>query len=136
MADVAIVAASVAKGTPSTLVQALAGATITAGQAVYLSAGSVFPCDPTFGGGTKAACVGIALNGGASGQTITYQTAGQITIGGPVVLGVVYQLSHNAAGLIAPTADVNANDYVTIVGIGISTTALLLGITVGAVQHG
>lgn len=125
MSDVVITAGSVVQvsGTTKT---GTAGETITAGQALYLKSSDnrLWKADADDTAAT-AACVGIALNGGAAGQPIVYQATGDITIGGTVVQGTIYLVSDTAGG-IRPVADVDAEDYVSILGIAVSASVLRL----------
>ena len=132
MADLTITAASVARVVAGGLTQTgTAGATITAGQTLYLDAGTntLKLCHASTSAAT-AACVGIALDGAASGQPVTYQTAGNITIGATIVIGATYYTSVNNAGGI--TADVpTTGNYSIVLGIG-QTAAILSIINQGA----
>lgn len=131
-ADLVITATSVAGSITATRP---AGGTTTAGQGLYFDGTNVWPTDPTFAGGSKAICVGVALNGGAASQPISYQGTGQVTIGATVAIGTIYVCSHNAAGKIAPWADLVSTDYVTIVGIAPDTTHINLALNATGIQH-
>lgn len=125
MADVSVTAANVAAGAGSTSVYGVAGATITAGQAVYLdSTTSTYKLSDANAAGT-ATCDGIALNGAASGQPLKVLTEGLITIGGTVVVGTIYVVSETAGG-ICPTTDLASGEYVSV--IGVATTAAILNV--------
>lgn len=129
MADIAITAASVLKSTSSVIEGGTAGATITAGQTVYKDASDsnkVKLADANASDAT-AACVGIALNGAASGQPISFATSGPYTAGGTLTAGAVYVLSATA-GAIAPVADLTTGWRTTILGVATSTTVLDLRI--------
>ena len=79
--DLSITAANVAPSSGAQYADGTAGATITAGQAVYLDTSAntykLADCDAT---AATAVIAGIALNGASSGQPIKIQTAGTITI--------------------------------------------------------
>lgn len=126
MADLTITAASVAK-VVGNVVTANAGATITAGQPVYVSTTDslIYPTDADVV--TSAVVAGIALNGGAIGQPITYQTSGTITIGATVVTGKAYYASATAGG-ICPEADLLTGDFATFIGFATSTTVITISI--------
>lgn len=126
MADISITASQVARGSTYTInTDYLAGATITAGQAVYVDGSNTWQlaqCDGTAveaGSGT----FGIALHGATSGQPLAVQTAGLITIGATVVAGTPYVISTTAGG-IAPFADLASTNRVTYLGFA-STTAII-----------
>lgn len=129
MADLTVTAASVVPGTGAILEKMTAGAAITAGQTVYKDASDsnkakLFDADSA----TAAARVfyGIAVCNAASGQPVVVQTAGNLTIGATVAVGVAYYASDTPGG-ICPFADLEAGDYPTIIGIGISTTQIKVG---------
>ena len=142
MADLSVTAANVAR-VSGNVRHGTAGATITAGQVVYLdtAAGTwkLAVCDGT-GAATAVTSgsggVGIALHGAASGQPLTIQYDGVINPGGTVTVGVIYVASAAAAGGIAPSADLSAvdNDYVTILGVGTTTSRITLGMLASGVQ--
>ncbi len=110
-----------------------AGATITAGDLVYLS-GSSFLLAQADDADTDAV-YGIALNNASTGQPLNVLKKGQITIGGTVVQGVIYCLSDAAAGAIIPWGDLTADstDYLTIIGPGISATVIDVNIKITSV---
>jgi hypothetical protein len=125
MSDLSITAANVLAGSGARTVDGTAGASVTAGQVVYLDSATntykLADCD------SATAAVrspdGIALHAAASGQPLEVLTRGPITIGATMTAGVAYYLSPNAGG-ICPVADVLSGDYPTIVGIATSTTVL------------
>lgn len=127
MADVTITAANVAK-TTGTIQNGTAGATITAGQALYEDTADsnklkLADADNT---STTATIKGVALNGAASGQPVSYLQAGAtMDLGATLTVGTVYVLSGTAGG-IAPYADLASNDYVTIVGYATAADSITL----------
>jgi hypothetical protein len=125
MADLVITAANVVKGTGATTETLIAGATITAGQAVYKDAADSNKAKLYDADGAAALRVfyGVALNGAAANQPVVVQTAGNITIGATTAVGVAYYGSDTPGG-ICPFADLEAGDYPTIIGIGISATQI------------
>jgi hypothetical protein len=125
MADLSITAASVVAGSGARKVNGTAGATITAGQVVYLdSSDSKYKlADNDSATAAVRSPAGIALHGASSNQPLTILTAGPITIGATVAAGDVYCMSSTAGG-ICPVADIAAGDYNTIIGIGTSTTVI------------
>lgn len=129
MADLVITAGSVLKGSGATTVTGTAGAAITAGQLLYMDTAdsNKMKLADANGGGELEVVRGVALHAAAAGQPITYQTAGQITIGATVTVGETY-ISSDTAGGIRPIADLDAADRVAYVGYAISTTVLQLNI--------
>lgn len=109
--------------------QRLAGGTITAGQVVRLSGSSVVAAVNDTANNAKA--YGIALNGGASGQPIILQKTGDVTIGGTVAVGKIYALG--TAGGIIPVDDIAGSEFITVIGVGISATAIRLSVMPGGV---
>lgn len=125
MADLVITAANVVAGTGAKKVSGTAGATITAGQVVYLdSTTSTYKlADTDSGTAAVRSPAGIALHAASASQPLTVLTSGPVTIGATVAVGDVYYLSGTAGGL-APFADVAAGDYPCIIGICTSTSVL------------
>jgi hypothetical protein len=135
MTDISLTAANVLAGSGSVAEHGTAGATITAGQLVYLdSATSKFLLADS-NSATQAARTprGIALNGAANNQPLAILKRGPITIGGTLVAGVAYYLSDTPGGL-APVADVGSGEYSVIIGIATSTTVLDVSIQASGVS--
>lgn len=106
----------------------IAGETLLAGQTLYIDAADANKlklADANVTG--KQTLAGVSLHAAASGQPITYQETGVITIGATVVVGTVYDLSATPGG-IAPDADSIAGWKKSIVGVGTSTTQITLGV--------
>ncbi len=125
MADIAVTAGSVVSATTAKRKQVTAGAAITAGQVVALdpTTGTYKLCDCNSATAALRKPAGIALNPAAAGQPLTIHTRGKITIGAVVAVGVAYFVSGTGGG-IRPAADNITGDYVSLVGIGISTTQI------------
>jgi hypothetical protein len=125
MADLTITAASVIAGNGAKTDRGIAGATITAGQVVYLDAtdNKYKLADNDSATAAVRSPAGIALHAALAGQPLVVLVSGLITIGATVAAGDVYCLS-STPGAICPSADIAAGDYNTIVGIGTSTTVL------------
>ena len=136
MADLTITAANVIAGSGAKIVHGTAGASVTAGQVLYLdsAAGTYKLADTDSATVAARSPAGIALHASATNQPIAVLTAGPITIGATVAVGDAYYLSGNAGGL-APVADVAAGDYPCIMGICTSTSVLNVNIQeAGAVK--
>jgi hypothetical protein len=130
MADLTITAANVIAGSGADVTRGIAGATVTAGQAVYLDTAStgkwlLADSDAASAITRGSASFGVALNGASNGQPLAVQTGGDITIGATMTAGVAYYLS-DAPGAICPFADLATGDYVTLIGIAKSTTVLAI----------
>jgi len=127
MAALTITAASVAvvTGTPK---PGVAGETITQGMAVYKAANGRWykaQCDGSLiesGYGTE---VGVSLNSVAVLQLMDVLTDGTYTVGATLTVGLIYALSATAGGIEVATAIVSPQ-YMTVIGVPISTTVLRL----------
>lgn len=138
MADVSITAANVLAGANAKKRRGIAGATITAGQAVYEDSADsnkfkLADCDLS---AAAAKCVGIALHGAASGQPLEIvEEDDDFTPGGTLSLSAggdtgVYVLSGTAGG-IAPMDDLASGDYPVILGVAKSASKMVLKIIRG-----
>lgn len=137
MADLSITAASVVKvsGTPRVYT---AGGTITAGQAVYIDTGdsnTVKAADNNVSA-LVATVAGIALNGAATGQPVSVLATASdvINLGATLTLGETYVLSDDPGG-IAPIADILTTQYVSIIGVAVTTANLRLLLYNSGIAH-
>lgn len=117
-----------------------AKAAITAGQVVYLDStitgGSQSPTSPDVGlasatgAGDAARPVGIAVGGAGVGQPVKIVIRDPaLTVGGTVSAGAIIEL-HTTAGAITLTpGDITTGGYVSVLGVGISTTQINFGAT-------
>jgi hypothetical protein len=127
MADLSITAANVVKGADALVENGTAGASITAGQPVYLddTTGKFLLSDNNAAG--KKTVRGVALHAASNNQPLAIQRRGDITIGGTLTAGSRYYLSGSAGG-IAPEADLASGMDVVLLGIAKTTTVLALNI--------
>lgn len=126
MPDLSITVGSVAYSSGSKDFSKNAGATITAGQAVYLDTDTdTWKLADANGAAAAAVVGGIALHGSLSGQPLCVQTDGDITIGATLIAGMTYVLSATAGG-IAPITDVDDDFSLSIIGVATSSTVLHL----------
>lgn len=127
MADLSITAANVVAANSAKTRSGTAGATITAGQVVYVdSSDRKFKlADADAAGVGDVTKVYIALNGGADGQPMVAAESGDITLGAVMTAGTSYYLSPNPGG-IAPANDVLSGDNVILLGVAKSTSVLAL----------
>lgn len=125
MAALSITAANVVAGSNAKKTTGVAGASITAGQAVYLdtATGTLKLTDADGASALIRSCVGIALHAASANQPLTYQYEGLITIGATVAIGSAYFTSATAGG-VAPVADNTTGVYPTF--LGFATTAAIL----------
>lgn len=126
MADLTITAANVlfTSGTKETR---NAGASITAGQAVYLdSATDTYKLAQCDGTAAEYAVRGIALHAAGTGQPLTIALTGAvINIGATTAKTTTYVLSA-AAGGVAPQADLTSGQRIVRIGHAQGTTGVLL----------
>lgn len=116
--------------------KSIAGATITAGQAVYFDTSTgTWKLAQADGTAAEAGSggLGISLNGASSGQPLEVQTSGTINPGATVVVGEIYVLS-DTAGSIAIEGDNATTDYVSVLGIGTTSAQILLAPIYAGVQ--
>lgn len=125
MADLSITASAVLPDADATVENGTAGATITAGQRVYLdtATGRYELADADAATTLERRTRGIALNGASDGQPLRILRAGDLTVNAVLTAGVTYYGSPTPGG-ICPRADVLTGDYVEIVGVAKSTTVL------------
>jgi hypothetical protein len=135
MVDVTVTAAEVLPGTAQEL-EGTSGATITAGQVVYLdSTSSTYKLADADDTAATATVKGIALNDASTGQRLKLATgkSGTIDPGFTVTVGSLYVLSGTPGG-IAPCADLATGDYVSLIGYGTAADELTLLIENTGVQ--
>jgi hypothetical protein len=136
MADLSVTAASVLASSTATKSTGVAGATITAGQALYAdaTADGVLKLADANASLATSTMVGIALHAALTGQPITYVTAdsnfahglGSVTAGQVIVLSAT-------AGALAPVADLATGWFPVVAIISTSATHGVLAITRGGV---
>ncbi|WP_411906281.1 hypothetical protein [Rhizobium mayense] len=123
MADLSITPANVVAGSNATRDIGTAGATITAGQAVFLdSATNKWVLSDNNGTGTRQV-KGIALNGASLNQPISVLKDGDVTIGATLVPGAAYYLSATP-GAICPVADLATGMDSILIGLAKSASVL------------
>ena len=130
MADLVITATNVVAGEGAEIVNGAFGATVTAGQLVYRDEadGDKFKLyDADSATAAARELFGVALNSGSTNQRASIQRGGTISIGATVAVGRIYVGSDTPGG-IAPSVDLDAGDFVSIVGIGISVSQIRLAI--------
>jgi hypothetical protein len=136
MADLSITAANVVAADNAVKETKLAGAAITAGQALYVDAdsGKFLLADSDSATAAAKTASHIALNGAALNQPLTAMKSGDVTIGATLTAGATYFLS-NTAGGICPDADVGSGENVCQIGIAKSTTVLSVRIQAPGVSR-
>lgn len=125
MAEISVTASAV-RGTSSGFARGTAGATITAGQTLYLDSNSKLQLSDA--NNTSAdEVVGIALHASLADQPLTYASSGDVTINAALTAGVFYVVG-TTAGSIAPISDATTGWRVMKLGYASSTTVLELNI--------
>lgn len=132
MADLSITAGSVvpiASGSAydTRSARGIAGATITAGQTLYIdtAASNTLKLADANASAATALVAGIALCGASSGQPVEYAVGGDLTFNAAFTQGLIY-INSTTAGAIAPHTDLATGNYTTVLGVAVSTTRLRL----------
>ena len=126
MTALSITAASVIPAADAVKVKRTAGATLTAGLALYSDSADSFSQKAASNAAAATAIVtGIALQGVSDGQELDVQSDGTIA-GMGTTEGVVYVLG--TAGGIVPLADLVTGNRVTLIGVGNASGGLILSI--------
>ena len=134
--DLSVTAANVLASSSAVKERGVAGATITAGQTLYIDTSDsnklkLADCDSA----TAAVrnCAGIALNGAAAGQPVEYVIEDpSFTPGGTLTVGTTYVLSDTAGGIM-PHADLESGDYPTVLFIATTTALAVMKMVKGTV---
>lgn len=120
--DSSITAANVSRTAGNQPILGIAGATITAGQMVYLdTATNTYKLAKADAAATSVVA-GQCLDGGVSGRNIYINGPG--VIGNPgftSTAGTIYVLAADTAGAIAPWADLGTGNYTNVLFIGTAT---------------
>lgn len=131
MADLSITAANVvAQGNASIDFSRKAGATVAAGDMVYVEAasGKYKLADADSATQEVQETSGMALNGAADGQPVAVCTGGDVALGSVLTAGARYYLS-STAGKVQPEADLSSGEEINLVGLAKSATVLSIRIT-------
>ena len=134
MAAISITAANVLKSSTGQVSVGTSGATITAGQSVYIDTSDSNKIKLADANGTAPAntFAGIALNAASSGQPVSYCTTDNagFTIGATVVAGDTIWLSQTPGGLTKTIGDLSGGIAI-VVGVMLTTTTMNLTPVVG-----
>jgi hypothetical protein len=129
-ADISITAGSVVPSVNAKFKSGTAGATITAGQPVYLdTTTNTYKLADANGASPLYKVEGIAVNGASTNQPVLvcWQDP-SFTLGGTVAAGTIVVASATA-GSVAPAADVVTGWFTTVLGVGIGSNKINLNIT-------
>jgi len=110
------------------------GGTVTAGQPLYQDTDGTYKLADSNDTAAKAKATAIALQGGASGQTIAIFKGGGINLGATLAIGETYCLG-TTAGEIVPIGDLATDDFVTILGVATSASNLNALFYASGAQH-
>lgn len=126
MADLSITAANVIPVAGFSLYQGTAGATITAGQVVYLdTTTSTIKLADNDATAATAVVQGIALHAALASQPLQVIIGGSLGMGAIFTAGVFYYLSATAGG-ICPVADLVSGKRVSQIGYASTTSNLVV----------
>lgn len=124
MAAETVTAAEVLPGSDTQYYDGIAGASVTAGQTVYLDASdSRLKLADADASSTAAATKGIAMHAAGTGQPLKVAIAGHIDPGFTVSVGAIYIQSATAGG-ISPVTDLGSGMYTTVLGLGITASSM------------
>lgn len=135
MADLSVTAASVLSSSTALTASGIAGATITAGQPLYIDTANSNVLKLADSNSTLlvSTVAGIALHGAATGQPVKYAYEDStFTPGATLAVGQTYVVSSTAGG-IAPLVDLVTGDFPNVLFIAKSTTTAVLRIVRGGV---
>ena len=129
MANLTVTAANVIASSQAVTQTGVAGAAITAGQALYLdSVTNTLKLADADASQATSQCVGVALNGAQVGQPVVYVTQDpEFTPGATLVIGTIYLVSATA-GAIMPAADLASGGFAAQIGTAWSTSKMALEI--------
>jgi hypothetical protein len=137
MADLTITASAVVPAATASLGRGTAGATITQGQTLYLDSTTLtYMLADADDSSATATVAGVAINAASSGQPVDFIVSGSLTLAvtsGNLTAGEIYVLSGTAGG-IAVEGDLASDDYVSIIGVGTSTTTMAISFNNSGVQ--
>jgi hypothetical protein len=131
MADLSPTAANVLKSNSAKVAEGIAGATITAGQTLYIDTADSdkLKLADADGAGVINTVAGIALHAALAGQPIKYVTKDpDFTPGFSALAGDTIWQSDTPGGLTKTLAELEAGDVITVLGGMTSTTKMNLNI--------
>jgi hypothetical protein len=133
MADISVTPASVLASATALTASGVSGATILAGQPLYIDTANsnVLKLADANASALTATVCGIALHGASSGQPLKYvYEDSTFTPGATLTVGQTYAVSATAGG-IAPIADLTTGDYPGVLFVAKTTTTAVLRILRG-----
>lgn len=135
MADLAPTAGSVVAAEGISKTEQIAGASIVAGDWLYMDTANnnVMKLAQADGTALEATVYGMALNTASIGQPVLVARAGDVDFGCTITVAAVYILSATA-GKICPVADLVSSSYLSIVGYGTAANNLVIAIQNSGVE--
>lgn len=139
MADLTVTPASVIPSANADIAIGTAGATIVAGQSLYIDTANsnVLKLFDSDGSALTSTFAGIALGGAATGQQVRYvKSDPALVLGCTMAVGDTLWASETAGGLTITFADFEAGDYITCIGVCtvVNSTINMKIIAAGAVK--
>lgn len=127
-ADLTITATTTVPLKGSQIITGTAGATITAGQPIYRdpTTATMLLCAANLTS-VEANASGIAVCNSSTGQPVTYQSGGNLTVGATLVPNTTYVVSPNS-GKVCPALDLAAGNYITILGVAKDASTLVINV--------
>ena len=135
-ADLSITAASVAFSSAAKFQTGTCGATITAGQALYIDTTVNQLKLASHASASTAAVAGLARGGCSAGGSVQYGYYDpDLTIGATLATGSICFLGSAAGGITCTVADLSSGEYPTIICLATSTTKCKLQIDAATVSQ-
>ena len=134
MADIAITGTSLPQpSNPFVLLSGVAGQNLTAGQCGYVKAadGLIYTSKSKTAGAMQV--TGIIMDTVSTGAAVRLLKSGNLNINAVAVVAVPYVLAED--GGIAPAADLATGDTTVVIGVGITTTQILVSIINSGAVH-
>lgn len=133
MSAISITASAVLPVTTSNpnVISGIAGAAITQGQPIYLDSATNTLKLADANDAAAYQVVGVSINAASSGQKVSYQSSGIITIGSTQLAGNDLWLFSTAGTMTVTPADLVSGFYNVHIGTYLTTTTVLLNITIG-----
>ena len=128
MTAITITPADVIAAAGSSLGTGTSEGTITAGDVVYLNTSTSRYALADADVEATSVVAGIALNGASASQPFDFIKSGTLTVGAQATTGLVYYLSPTAGQF--DDAVPASSDYVTTLGIGLTSTTISINIHV------
>jgi hypothetical protein len=134
MADLTITASDVKRKTGSQIRDGIAGEALSRGELVYEKASDKKLYKADASALATADAVGVAMDYADADDPISYHRRGKYAAGATVAVGTIYVVSATAGG-IAPEADILSGEFLTILGIAVSTTEIEVDLDASGVAH-